>query len=224
MRDEVKDWLRRDLEAHGDKVKVVLNHEPFFSDPDWFFDEEELARYVVSDEGIFEEHGVAYSMNGHVHRNGVERGEPTTHISTGALFGFGWYLPPDLYPRGYRLVYAREGKLYAAWKNLGEPLLGFIQPVGDEGIHPASATRVDPEALEGPFDLVAVAADVQGPFAEVSLELDGRPVSLERWGDYFIHARIDPTTLEGKSGTLTLSGRREGGETLRALLEVRARD
>ena len=224
MREEVKDWLRRDLEAHGDKVKVVLNHHPFFSDPNWFFDEEELAKYVVSDEGIFGEHGVAYSMNGHVHRNGVERGEPTTHISTGALFGFGWYLPPELYPRGYRLFYAREGQLYAAWKNTGQPLLGFIQPVGDEGIHAASATRVDPQALAGPFDLVAVAADAQGPFAEVSLELEGRPVAFERWGDYFVHARIDPAELGGESATLTLTGQRQSGESSSVQLSIRAVD
>jgi Icc protein len=224
MRDEVKRWLRRDLDAHGDKVKVVLNHEPFFSDPSWFFDADELARYVASDEGIFEEHAVAYTLNGHVHRNGLERGEHTTHISAGSLFGFGWYLPPDLYPRGYRMYYAHEGQLYAAWKNIGEPLLGFIQPQGEEAIHPASATRVDPGALAGPFDLVAVAADAQGPFTEVSLELDGRPVPLERWGDYFVHARIDPAPLGGETATLTLSGTRESGETLRVQLEIHARD
>ena len=224
MRDEVKQWLRRDLEAHGDKVKVVLNHEPFFSDPSWLFDDEELARYVVSDEGIFEEHSVAYSLNGHVHNNGVERGEHTTHISTGALFGFGWYLPPELYPRGYRMVYAREGQLYAAWKNSGEPLLGFIQPQGEEAIHPASATRFDPEALAGPIDLVAVAADARGPFTEVSMELDGIPVFLDRWGDYFVHARIDPAPLGGETATLTLSGTRQSGETLRVRLEIRAQE
>jgi 3',5'-cyclic AMP phosphodiesterase CpdA len=90
MRDEVKRWLRRDLEAHGDRVKVVLNHEPFFGDPSWPLDAEELARYVVSDEGIFEEQAVAYTLNGHVHSNGIKRGEHTTHISAGALFGMGW--------------------------------------------------------------------------------------------------------------------------------------
>jgi 3',5'-cyclic AMP phosphodiesterase CpdA len=224
MRDEVKHWLRRDLEAHGDRVKVVLNHEPFFADPSWPFDAEELARYVVPDEGIFEEQAVAYSLNGHVHFNGLERGEPTTYISTGALFGMGWYLPPTLFPRGYRLYYAREGELYGAWKLVGEPLLGFIQPRGEESIHPASAVLVDPEALAGPIDLVAVAADAEGPFAAVSLDLEGRPVRLERWGDYFVHARIDPAPLQGKTATLTLSGRRESGEILRAQLEIRPRD
>jgi hypothetical protein len=224
MRDEVEHWLRRDLEAHGDRVKVVLNHEPFFSDPRWPFEEDELAKYVVSDEGIFQEYDVSYSLNGHVHFNGVERDEHTTHISVGSLFGFGWYLPPDLYPRGYRLYYARGGQLYAAWKLVGEPLLGFIQPQGETSIHPASAARIDPEALAAPIDLVAVAADAEGPFAAVSLDLDGRPVRLERWGDYFVRARIDPAPLQGKTATLTLSGRRESGETLRAHLEIRARD
>jgi hypothetical protein len=224
MRDEVKHWLRRDLEANGDRVKVVLNHEPFFGDPSWPFDAEELAKYVVSDEGIFEEQAVAYSLNGHVHFPGLERGESTTHISTGALFGMGWYLPPALFPRGYRIYYARGGQLYGAWKLVGEPLLGFIQPQGEEAIHPASATLVDPEALAGPFDLVAVAADAEGPLEAVSLEIDGRPVRLERWGDYFVHARIDPAPLEGKTATLTLSGRRQSGETLRTRLEIRARD
>ena len=224
MRDEVKHWLRRDLEAHGDRVKVVLNHEPFFADPSWPFDAEELARYVGSDDGIFEEQAVAYSLNGHVHFNSLERGEPTTHISVGSLFGMGWYLPPALYPRGYRLYYARGGQLFGAWKRIDEPLLGFVQPQGEETIHPASAALVDPEALEAPFDLVAVAADAEGPFEAVSLELDGRPVPLERWGDYFVHARIDPASLKGNPGTLTLSGMRQGGETLRTRLEIRARD
>ena len=224
MRDEVKHWLRRNLEAHTERVKVVLNHEPFFSDPSWPFDAEELATYVAPDEGIFEAHAVAYTLSGHVHFNGLERGEHITHISTGSLFGFGWYLPPDLYPRGYRLCYARGGQLYAAWKRIGEPLLGFIQPQGDEAIHPASAERIDPEALEGPFDLVAVAADAEGPLETVSLQLDGRPFPLARWGDYFVHARVDPAVLQGRSATLTLSGRRESGEILHARLEIRSRE
>lgn len=224
MREEVEQWLRRDLTAHGDRVKVVLNHEPFFSDPSWPFEADELAEYVVPDEGIFEEHAVAYSLNGHVHFAGLERGEHTTHVSVGSLFGFGWYLPQALFPRGYRIYYARDGRLYGAWKLVGEPLLGFIQPQGEQAIHPASATLVDPEALAGPFDLVAVAADAEGPFDAVSLELDGRPVHLERWGDYFVHARIDPASLQGKTATLTLSGRRESGETLHTRLEIRALD
>jgi hypothetical protein len=103
-------------------------------------------------------------------------------------------------------------------------LLGFIQPQGEETIHPASAMLVDPGALGGPVDLVAVAADAKGPLEAVSLELDGRPVPLERWGDYFVHARIDPASLQGKPATLTLSGRRESGEILRSRLEIRARD
>jgi hypothetical protein len=69
-----------------------------------------------------------------------------------------------------------------------------------------------------------VAADIDGPLEAVSLDLDGRPVPLERWGDYFLHARIDPSLLRGESATLALSGRRRGGETLRTLLEIRARD
>jgi hypothetical protein len=71
---------------------------------------------------------------------------------------------------------------------------------------------------------VAVAADAQGPFEAVSLDLDGRSIPLERWGDYFVHARIDPATLEGKTPTLTLSGERESGETLRTRLQIHARD
>ena len=215
------DHVNRNLDAHREQVKVVLNHEPFFADPGWPFDDEELARYVATDEGIFEEHGVAYSLNGHVHFNSLERGEHTTHISVGALFGMGWYLPPSLFPRGYRIYYARDGQLYAAWKLVGEPLLGFIQPQGEEAIHPASATLVDPKALAGPFDLVAVAADAQGPFKAVSLELDGRSVPLERWGNYFVHARIDPAPLGGETATLTLLGTRESGEPAQRHREVR---
>jgi hypothetical protein len=224
MRDDVKRWLRRDLDAHAGQAKVVANHEPFFTDSSWPFEAEALAEYVASDEGIFEEYAVEYSLNGHVHFNGLERGERTTHISVGSLCGYFWYLPSDLYPRGYRLYYARNGELYGVWKVVGEPLLGFIQPRGEQAIHPASSGAVDPEALAGPIDLVAVAADARGPFAAVGLELDGQPLALERWGDYFVHTRIEPAPLHGNRATLTLWGKRKSGETLRARLEIRARD
>ena len=222
MRDEVKGWLRRDLAAHRSKVKVVLNHEPFFSDPSWPFDAEFLADHVVSDEGIFEDYEVEYSLSGHTHFNGFQRGKHTTYVSAGSLSGFGWFLPADLYPHGYRMVYAWHGQLYSAWKVVGEPLLGFVQPSGDTAIHSASAMQLDPEALESPLDLIAVAADARGPFATVSLELDGRSIGLERWGDYFVHARIDLAPLRGRTGSLTLAATGKDGRTLSARLEVRA--
>ncbi|MEE8581196.1 MAG: metallophosphoesterase [Myxococcota bacterium] len=218
---QVKNWLDADLALHPEATRVVLNHEPFHFDPDWPMPDN--GKLVVSDEGLFERHGVAYVLAGHTHLNGFEERGPTTHITTGALSGFRWLLPPGLYPRGYRLFYARGTRLYSAWKEVGQVALGFIDPVGDASLHPASAGALRPEAsaVYGAIDLVAVAADRSGPFARLRLLLDGASVPFERWGDYFLHARLAPAPLptDVPSGrSLVLEAIRASGEIERVEL------
>ncbi len=193
MRPEVKAWLEADLARSSSRTVVLLNHEPFFEDPDWNMGDEFWEREVVDDEGVLERFGVDYTLTGHVHLPGIARTGTTTHISTGALSGMHWLLPPSVHPRGYRLVYAREGHLYTVWKRTGEPVLGLAEAT--DAAH-----------------VVAVAADRRGPFARVRLFLDGEPVAIERWGDYFVHARLEPARLLAE--TLCLEATRSSGETL----------
>ena len=212
MEPEIRDWLDADLRASRGRKTVLLNHEPFHYDPVWDFDDP----VVAEDEGLLEKYSVAYSLAGHIHRNGFQdapRAGGTTHITTGAVSGFRWSLPTSFDSRGYRLVYARGGRLYSAWKNLDRPLLGFVDPRGDARHHPASTHAASPNALRGTVSVVAVAADVAGPFEEVRLFLADEPLATERWGDYFVHASFDaerlgdgPSYLElkatGRDGTL----------------------
>jgi 3',5'-cyclic AMP phosphodiesterase CpdA len=181
MPDAELAWLDADLAAHDGKVAVVLNHEPFAIDQNWpFADDLE----PVESGGLFERHRVAYTLTGHVHSNGLAREGPTTHITTGALSGMRWIVPTVVHPRGYRLFYAREGRLYSAWKELGEPTLGLVVPPASPEIAPAA----DPNSADGGL-IVVVAADVTEPFAEVTVSVDGEPLPLERWGDYFFAAQ-----------------------------------
>jgi hypothetical protein len=160
-------WLDADLEAHQGSVLVVANHEPFASDPSWPIDYE-----PCSDEGRFAKYGVRYVLAGHIHHNGVAQLDGTTHVTTGALSGLRWVLPPDLHERGYRLFYARDGRLWHAWKRTGEPVVAFVG--GDPG------------------ELVFVAADRGGPFARVEVTQDGVALPVERWGAYFGRVRAAP--------------------------------
>lgn len=196
MRPEVSAWLAADLERSRRRglTAVILNHEPFFGDPDWNQGEEFDELELVDDEGLLARHGVAYTMTGHVHFPGSARSGPTTHISTGALSGAHWLLPASAHPRGYRLVYAHSGRLYSAWKLTGEPVLQFV----------------DSE----PGDVVAVAADERGPFAQIRLLLDGEPLPTESWGNYFVRARVEPDAL--KNGNLRVEAIRDSGEKLAA--------
>ncbi len=223
MTEAEQDWLDADLSLHGDAVLVALNHEPFELDSSWpVRDTEDL---IASDEGLFARHGVDYVLAGHTHLNGFVATTTTTHITTGALSGFRWLLPPGLYPRGYRLFYARDRQLYSAWKEVGSPVIGFVDPVGDASLHPASKGARRPDALDPdqPVDIVAVAADRHGPFVGLRLHIDGEPVAFERWGDYFLHARLAPKALRASGATLVLVATRASGDEERAELRLTPR-
>ncbi len=220
MEDAVRDWLDADLaraRAAGRRI-VVLNHEPFYYDPAWEFDDPTPA----DDQGLLAKHAVDYELSGHIHRNGFEDAPEsggTTRITTGALSGFRWMLPLTIDSRGYRLIYAHEGRLYSAWKDLDEPLLGFVAPRGAAAIHPASTHAAAPEALKGRVEVVAVGVDVDRPFASLELRLDGRPLESRAWGAYFVHAHLDASTL-GPDSRLEVRARSAGGSEASASLRV----
>ncbi|MGH0035178.1 MAG: metallophosphoesterase [Myxococcota bacterium] len=186
-------WLDRDLERHPGRVPVLVNHEPFVYDPAWPFDEEDFD--PIDDKGRLARHEIPVVIAGHIHRNGLVRRDGTTHITTGALSGFRWVLPPDLYHRGYRLFHARGERLYSAWKRLDHPVVAFIDPPGNPAQHPAQAGG---HATAGDGTrVVAVAADARGPFPGVRILLDGKPLSLERWGRYFVSAAVPAERTAG---------------------------
>jgi 3',5'-cyclic AMP phosphodiesterase CpdA len=202
MPDAEAEWLEADLSAHDGRVAVVLNHEPFAIDPDWpFADDLDPA----DDEGLFERHEVAYTLTGHVHVNGLTREGATTHVTTGALSGMRWIVPEPVHPRGYRIFYAREGRLYSAWKQLGEPALGLLRPALSPEIAPATGP---PSA--GEPGIIGVAADVRGPFADVAISVDGEELPVERWGDYFFAVRTAEGALRA-GARVRLSARTSSG-------------
>lgn len=220
MEPGIRDWVDADLTAHAGRVLVALNHEPFHIDERWGFENP----YKADDEGLFARHGVAYSLAGHTHLNGFEDGDPTTHITTGAISGMRWTLPVAVHARGYRLFYAKDGRLYSAWKETGRPVLGFVTPVDAAAVpelHPASKAPVDPASLAGAVRVVVVAADAGVPFAELSLQLDGQPLTLERWGDYFAAATLDADALPAAGATLELRAR--GGDQTELSRSLRVR-
>lgn len=192
MRDDVHRWLDQDLSLHRDRTQVVLNHEPFLLDPSWPFDDEDQ---LASDEGLFAKHRVAYVLSGHTHFNGLAHAGVTEHITTGALSGFRWFLPIRLHARGYRLWYARDGRLHGAWKPTGQPVLALAEPVDRQA------------------GLIIAAADVSGPFASLEASQAGRPVPIERWGAYFARIDADPG-----AGPIQITALSEAGTELRMQL------
>ncbi len=211
MRPEVRAWVEADLARHRDRVLVLLNHEPFFRDERWNLGEEFDARDRVDEEGLLERYGVDYTLTGHIHLPGATREGSTTHIATGALSGMHWVLPPEAAPRGYRLYWARGRELFTAWKETGKPVVGFVRPAGAGRHFPASGPPAG--ARDGGIEVVAVAADAGGAFADVRLEgPDGR-IELERWGDYFVRARL-PGSASG--ATLRLVATRAAGDAVEA--------
>jgi 3',5'-cyclic AMP phosphodiesterase CpdA len=195
MPEEERAWLDADLAAANGRTLVALNHEPFAVDPRWKFAD---ALDPADDAGLFAKHGVRYALTGHVHWNGFVRVGATTHVTTGALSGLRWAAPESVSPRGYRLFWGTpDGELYSAWKEIGQPVVDFVQPSGDSqaftnpGADPTRAL-----ASDGRVAVVAVAADARGPFAEVRLVQNGKPLRVERWGAYFFAARAEPGWLD----------------------------
>jgi 3',5'-cyclic AMP phosphodiesterase CpdA len=189
MEADVAAWLDADLAAHADRVLVVLNHEPFHFDDAWPFEQD--SSQTADDEGLFEKHSVSWVLTGHTHFNSFKPGEPA-HITTGALSGQRWVLPPAVHERGYRLFYARDRRLFSGWKQTGQILLARSE-----------GTRV-------PGQVVLVAADRAGPFPSLRVERGGTPLEVERWGDYFARVRVDG------GGTLVVTATRTDRSTERA--------
>ena len=90
-----------------------------------------------------------------------------------------------------------------------------MEPRGDPAIHPASKQATRAANLTPPFEVIAVAADARGPFASIALQYGGAEIPLERWGDYFVHARVESGT-----GPLVLIANTASGETHRAELAI----
>ena len=194
MEPRVRDWLEADLSRATDgRTLVVLNHEPFHEDPNW-------GDYVAADdEGLLEAHGVDYVLAGHLHRNGELRQGATTHVTTGALSGLRWLLPASLHERGYRLFYARDGRLHHAWKQTGKRLIAFA-----------------PSLEPGSTEVVVALADRAAPFASAVVRLDGKPLSAERWGSYFL--LVDPGPRSSHRAKLRVHARTVDGETAQAMM------
>jgi hypothetical protein len=190
LEPDVRAWADADLAAHAGRVLVVLNHEPLAHEDGWRFIGD-----PVDDQGLLERHRVPYALAGHVHRNGLVRQGATMHVITGALSGMRWMLPAAVHPRGYRLVYARDGKLWHAWKELGKPALEFL------------------DVLPSGEGVAFVAADAAGAFASLEATLDGAPLELERWGDYFGAARVPADAISDAGSTLVLRATSRSGET-----------
>ena len=194
MDEENARFAEAELAAHADRTLVILNHEPFAGAEQWDFEPA-----LVEANGLLERHDVAYVLSGHVHRSGSRRGRPT-HISTGALSGMRWFLPESIVERGYRVVHARDGHLFAVWKRLGRPAVGFVVPEGAPDLHPVTGASL------GPGDVVVAAIDAAGPFAEVELLADGRPVPLEPMDGSFFRA-----TTPAPAASLVMRARRADG-------------
>jgi hypothetical protein len=92
--------------------------------------------------------------------------------------------------------------------------------MGDASIHPGSKSPADPSALSGEVEVVVVAADARGPFTSLELHLNGEPLTLDRWGDYFARARFDAGTLRPGGSTLLLTARDAAGSKSSAALAV----
>ena len=193
MEPGVRSWLEADLEAHRERVLVVLNHEPFHVDPAWPLDDLEPA----DDEGLLQRFAVPFALTGHTHWNSFVRDATTTHITTGALSGMRWILPASVHARGYRLFYAHGRELHSAWKPLGEAVVALA------------------EGSERAKGRVIVAADAQSPFVRVAFSQEGAAVPAKRWGDYFFLVPARPG-----AGSLTIDALGTDGELTRVVLEL----
>jgi len=212
MEVEVREWLEIDLANHRDRRVVALNHEPFRGDPAWSMPETYVPE--IENQEWLREFNVPYTLSGHLHINGTASEGGTQHVMTGALSGLRWTLPPEVFPRGYRLVQVRDGELFTAWKGLGEPLLGFVTPV-DASMYATAPLKTDARLL------VIAAADTATPFAEVSLRVDGEPVALERWSDFFFAAELETPAAQS---SLRVEARTQEGRVLVRKLDAFSQD
>ena len=193
MEPDVRRWLENDLAAHAGRVAVVLNHEPFHLDPAW-----PLERYEpADDEGVFDRFDVRWVLSGHTHWNSFVREGERTHVTTGALSGMRWILPPDVHPRGYRLFLARERALHSAWKPLGEPVVAWAE---------------GPEVAGG---RVVVAADAAAPFARVRFSQGGTPLEATAWHPSFFWVPV-----RADAGALVVEAESQDGRRTRSALEI----
>ena len=181
MRPEVRAWFERELRDHPHRVVVVLNHEPFFIDAGWNLEEAFADTDVVDAEGLLERYAVPYTLTGHVHLPGAQRDGSSTHIATGALSGMHWILPPEAAPRGYRLFYARERRLYTVWKRSGEPVVGFLRPVASpDRQRVAHVVAPGHRCFDRPQQPFAGAGDRKTTTDRCRFEIMAREISLGR--------------------------------------------
>jgi len=198
MEADTQSWAEADLARHGDRVLVVLNHEPFHFDPSWPFGDEGQSAH---DEGLFDRHEVPFVLTGHSHWNSFMPRNGTTHITTGALSGLRWVLPASVHERGYRLFYARERTLHSAWKRTGEIVIALAEP---------GSPRDD--------EWILVVADESGPFEEIEVTLGAEVLALERWGDYFI--RVQGAGRMSHSRSLNVRASRSDGTRVEQALDI----
>jgi len=216
--DSERDWLLADLEQHAGRTVVVLNHEPLAGDPDW---SAAIRWFATVDSDVtkrLEKRGVAYTLSGHVHVNGLSERGPTQHITTGAFSGMRWSFPQAVVDRGYRLVQVHGGELYSVWKSTGSPLLAFLSPKPNRSSFPTMPRRAAGALRDR---IVVAAADVAGPFVSLDVRLDGVPLALEHWSRYFVASELDRASLAAGKHVLVAEARRADGSVLRVRTTIR---
>jgi hypothetical protein len=170
-----------------------------------------LGTRVVSGEVSDESSGFFF-----IHLSDVHACRHASEVADPYGFGPRW-LPNALLAyfalEGYEaeLVFARGRELFSVFKQIGRPVLGFVRPAGPRRHFPASGPVSDSAIEDASFEIVAAAADARGAFARIFLELDGEPLEIERWGDYFGSTRV-PADAAGR--LLRLTAERERGAPL----------
>jgi predicted phosphodiesterase len=177
MTAEISEWVRRDLETYQDKTLVVLNHEPFHFDPLWPLENNGL---VADDEGMFAEFGVDYVLSGHTHFKSYMQIDGVHHITTGALSGLRWVLPPSIHPRGYRFFYAKQNSLFSFWKPAAEAVLALAEP----------------QPVDKHLRVIAIVNATEA-IEKIEVSHGVQKLTIERWGDYFVQIELPDDLTEG---------------------------